>query len=216
MTTTQHSSTKRDILDLLMRQGQATAQDLAGAVGVSPQAIRRHLKDLEEEGLITHQSQVVGMGRPQHIYTLSRQGRDQFPDRYGEFAVDLLKTLSKTLGQEQLGQILQQQWQQKAHSYQVLLGHGSLEERVARLVALRRAEGFMAEMHRAEDFPGLGDQGFVVTEHNCAIAVVAESFPRVCDHELDMFGLALPDCRVDRTHWLVDGQHQCGYLIQPR
>jgi len=38
----------------------------------------------------------------------------------------------------------------------------------------------------------------------------------VCDHELELFATALPDCTVERTHWIVDGQHQCGYLVRPR
>jgi DeoR family suf operon transcriptional repressor len=29
-----------------------------------------------------------------------------------------------------------------------------------------------------------------------------------------MFQLALPDCSVERTHWLVQGEHRCGYLIE--
>jgi DeoR family transcriptional regulator, suf operon transcriptional repressor len=38
----------------------------------------------------------------------------------------------------------------------------------------------------------------------------------VCDHELEMFAVALQDCQVERTHWLVNGEHRCGYLIQSK
>jgi DeoR family suf operon transcriptional repressor len=55
---------------------------------------------------------------------------------------------------------------------------------------------------------------FILAEHNCAISNVAESFPSVCGHELEMFAAVLPDCTVERTHWINDGEHQCGYLIQ--
>jgi DeoR family suf operon transcriptional repressor len=48
------TSTKQDILVHLLRRGQATAQDLAELLQVTPQAIRRHLKDLEQEELIQH------------------------------------------------------------------------------------------------------------------------------------------------------------------
>ena len=73
MMTEQHSSTKQDILEYLLKQGQAIAQDLATSLDISPQAIRRHLKDLETEGLIAYQSVSSGTGRPQHIYHLSPQ-----------------------------------------------------------------------------------------------------------------------------------------------
>ncbi|MEQ8963983.1 MAG: HTH domain-containing protein, partial [Coleofasciculus sp. C2-GNP5-27] len=46
MTTTQQSSTKQDILQYLLKQEQAIAHALAEALDISPQAIRRHLKDL--------------------------------------------------------------------------------------------------------------------------------------------------------------------------
>jgi DeoR family suf operon transcriptional repressor len=58
-----------------------------------------------------------------------------------------------------------------------------------------------------------GSEDFIFTEYNCAIAHVAESFPSVCGHELEMFATVL-DCPVERTHWMVDGEHRCGYLIQ--
>jgi DeoR family suf operon transcriptional repressor len=203
------TSTKQDILVHLLRRGQATAQDLAELLQVTPQAIRRHLKDLEQEELIQHVVRGGSMGRPQHHYTLSRKGRAQFPNRYEEFAVDLLATLRQTLGQDQLGQILAQQWRAKALAYREALGQGDLATRIQQLVQLRRSEGYMAECQALPD-------GFMVTEHTCAIAAVAETFPRVCDHELELFATALPDCTVERTHWIVDGQHQCGYLVRPR
>ncbi len=62
---------------------------------------------------------------------------------------------------------------------------------------------------------GVGHQ-FILTEHNCAISNVAESFPSVCGHELEMFAAILPDCTVERTHWINKGAHQCGYLIKSR
>lgn len=224
MTATQHS-TKQDILNLLLKQGQLTAQELAESLQVTPQAIRRHLKDLETEGLIIHQAVQAGMGRPNFVYALSREGRSQFPDRHDEFAVSLLDTLAETVGVDQVGSILRKQWERKAIEYRQRLGDGSLGERVAKLVEIRRAEGYMAEFYPVdetrtpvEDSSGaefLLNPRFILTEYNCAISQIAESYPSVCGHELEMFAIAL-DCRVERTHWLVDGEHRCGYLIQPK
>jgi len=218
MTTTHQPSTKQDILQLLLKQEQSTAQELAEALDISPQAIRRHLKDLETEGLIEYKSVQVGMGRPQHVYHLSRQGRDRFPNRYGEFAVSLLDALTETLGHEQATSILRKQWQRKALEYRDRIGKGSVRERVAKLVELRRREGYMAEWHSVEARDAIDhvSDRFILTEHNCAISNVAESFPNVCGHELEMFAAVLPDCTVERTHWINDGEHQCGYLIKPR
>jgi DeoR family suf operon transcriptional repressor len=218
MTTTQHPSTKQDILNHLLKQGQANAQDLANHLGISPQAIRRHLKDLETEGLIEHRQIQEGMGRPQYLYQLTRQGRDDLPDRYDEFALSLLDTLAEEVGQEQMRSILRKQWERKALEYREQVGQGSLEERVAKLVTIRRMEGFMAEWHPVE-MPELAEPTtpqFMITEYNCAISHIAESFPSVCGHELEMFAIALEGCQVERTHWLVNGEHRCGYLVREK
>ena len=166
MTATQQNSTKQDILQLLLRQGQATAHDMAEQLQVSPQAIRRHLKDLETEGLILHQAIQTGMGRPNYVYTLSREGRHQFPDRHDEFAVSLLDTLAETVGPDQVGSILRKQWQRKAIEYRQRLGGGSLKERVEQLVEIRRAEGYMAEYYPVDETGAeiaVGDR-YILTE----------------------------------------------------
>jgi DeoR family suf operon transcriptional repressor len=226
MTTTQQPSTKQDILQYLLKQAQSTAQELAEALEVTPQAIRRHLKDLEAEGLIEYKSTQVGMGRPQHVYHLSRKGHvsvaarlaHRFPNRYEEFAVSLLDALTETLGQEQASSILRKQWERKARAYRDRVGTGSVAERVAKLVEIRQSEGYMAQWYALKPSQldnSVADQ-FILKELNCAISNVAESFPTVCGHELEMFAAVLPDCTVERTHWINDGEHQCGYLIKAR
>ena len=216
MTITQSPSTKEDILSYLLKVAQTTAQALADLLEISPQAIRRHLKDLETEGLIEHRAVQEGMGRPQYYYHLSKQGRDRFPNRYGEFAVSFLDTLTETFGEKQVGEVLKKQWERKAEEYRQHIGTGSLQARVEKLVELRKEEGYMAEVHQFND--GIAEpertEKFILAEHHCAISEVAESYPTVCGHELEMFGAVLPDCAIERTHWINNGEHSCGYLIQ--
>lgn len=223
MTTTQQTSTKQGILQYLLEQGQATAQEMAQYLGISPQAIRRHLKDLQAAGSIDQQvagPKVTGqtMGRPQYLYQLSRQGRDRFGNSHAEFAVSLLDTLAETVGKDQVSSILRKQWERKAEVYRDRLSAGSLRERVATLVELRKAEGYMAEWHPVETdgSENAHSSRFILVEHNCAIADVASSFPTVCGHELEMFAAVLPDCQVERIEWIIDGEHRCGYSISAR
>ncbi|PZU95255.1 MAG: iron-sulfur cluster biosynthesis transcriptional regulator SufR [Pseudanabaena sp.] len=204
--------TKQDILQHLLKRGEVTAQDLAEKLDISPQAIRKHLKDLETEGLIYHTSEQMGMGRPQFIYALTAAGRDRFPDSYNQFAVNFLDTLIDTLGKDQVSEVLHKQWQRKAQSYRLKLGGGSLKQKLEKLAEIRRAEGYVTEWFPIEG-EAKGGSSFVFTEYNCAIAHVAESFPSVCGHELEMFATVL-ECPVERTHWMVNGEHRCGYLVK--
>jgi DeoR family suf operon transcriptional repressor len=218
MTTTQQTSSKQDILQHLLHEGQATAQILADTLAISPQATRRHLKDLEDEGLIEHRSVQNGMGRPQYVYYLSRKGRDRFPHRYGEFAVSFLDTLVETVGEQQVTEVLKKQWERKATDYRDRIGSGSLKERVTNLVELRKKEGYMAELHGLNSEQGDNNlaEKYLLAEHNCAISEVAESYPNVCGHELEMFAHVLPDCIIERTQWINNGEHRCGYLIKAK
>ena len=216
MTTIQPPSTKDDILQHLLKQGKATAHELAETLNIPPQATRRHLKDLEGDGLLEHHPMQEGLGRPQYVYSLSKQGRDRFPNQYGEFAVSFLETLMETLGEPQVKEVLRKQWQRKADEYRRRIGEGSLKDRVDKLVKLRQEEGYMAEMHKVNEKNGLNgqDEGYLLAEHHCAISDVAESYPTVCGHELEMFADILPDCIIERTHWINEGEHNCGYLIR--
>lgn len=213
MAIAQQPSTKQDILQYLGQHSSATAQELATKLEISQQAVRRHLKDLATQELISYQAIAQQMGRPQHAYQISNKGRESLnqstSQNYSAFAVSLLGTLAETVGAEQVSQILSKQWQRKAIEYREKLGNGSLKNRVNKLVELRKAEGFMAECHSLES-----SDGFMMTEHNCAISNVAESFPGICGHELEMFAQILPDCSVERTHWIINGEQRCGYLVR--
>ena len=210
MMTTGLPSTKQNILQALLKHGRATAKQIAQDLDLSTQAIRRHLNELSADELIEYHSVQQGMGRPQHWYQLSNAGRDRLsPQKYSEFAVSFLDTLAETAGKEQVSKVLEKQWQRKAAEYRDRLGTGNLQQRIAKLVQLRQEEGYMAEVHQAS----AQQQEFILVEHNCAISDVAESYPSICGHELEMFAAVLPDCIVQRTQWINNGEHRCGYSI---
>jgi DeoR family transcriptional regulator, suf operon transcriptional repressor len=222
-------STKVEILNILLKQGKITALSLAKLLQISVQAIRRHLKDLELEGLIqgaTTQTE-RDLGRPQLVYKLTELGRDRLPQSYDRFALDLLSTLLNKLDRAQATEILACQWQNKGIQYRQELGNDSLVQRLEKLANLRRAEGYVTEVRALEDQDlenqdledrDLKDreEAFIFTEYNCAIAVIANSHPNICTHELEMFSIALPDCEVARTHWMIEGEHRCGYSIKSK
>lgn len=215
MSTSVQQSSKEMILQYLLKENKASAQSIAKAMNITPQGIRRHLKELEEQGLIHRVPIQVKIGRPQYLYYLSRKGRDRFPQNYGEFAVSFLDTLMETAGENQVTKVLEKQWQRKAENYRQYLTGNTLFEKVNQLVEIRKEEGYMAEVFYVENEEKKVEQ-FFLTEHNCAISNVAESYPQVCGHELEMFATLFPDCQVERTNWINNGEHRCGYLIQPK
>ena len=66
------ASTRDAVLSLLLEHGEEDAGTLADAVGISVQAMRRHLRSLADSGLVCASSNASGPGRPSNrclLYT---------------------------------------------------------------------------------------------------------------------------------------------------
>ena len=200
--------TRTAALALLLRQGEATAAELADSLGVSVQVMRRHLRSLEEDGLVQACPAPEGPGRPSNLWHLTSKGQGQFPDGSEHFALSLLESMAGSLPPELLQNLLEHQSLQKAGHYRDRVGKGSLQERLERLVDLRRQEGYVAE------YSADGD-GWVMSEFHCSVMRIAEQFPCVCDQELQLIRHTFPDCQVERVQWRFEQGHSCGFRLVP-
>lgn len=203
------TSTREAALTILLRLGQATAGTMASQLGVSVQAMRRHLRSLEQEGLVESPCNTTGLGRPSNLWRLTDQGRDHFPDGSQEFARGLLHTMANFLGTDQLQNLLGQQATAQAQRYRRLLGDCPLEKRLQRLVELRRREGYVADYQPCQD-----RHNWLLTAFHCSVGPIAQQFPVICSQELQLYRTIFPDCHVERVHWIQEGDHHCGFRIQ--
>lgn len=202
------ASTREAALTALLRRGKATAAELADHLQVSVQAMRRHLRGLEEEGLVEASSSGEGPGRPSNRWQLTAKGQGQFPDGSEDFALGLLESIAGHLPAGTVQGLLAQQARQKADAYRRQLGNGSLQHRLEHLVELRRLEGYVAECCADGD-------GWVISEFHCSVMRIAEQFPCVCDQELQLLRQTFPDCQVERVHWRLEEGHSCGFRLSP-
>ena len=79
-----HKGLRGQILLELKRAQPLTATELADKLGVSPNAVRHHLKELEAEQLIVYGREQRGVGAPTFAYRLSADGEgtdDRTDDR---------------------------------------------------------------------------------------------------------------------------------------
>ena len=123
--------TRETTLTLLLRRGETSASELALLLGISVQAMRRHLRSLEEEGLVESTPMPAGPGRPSNRWRLTDQGHHHFPDGSEDFALGLLQSMAATLPPEAMTSLLAQQALEKAEAYRQQIGSASLERRVA-------------------------------------------------------------------------------------
>ena len=204
------SSTRESALALLLRLGETTAAQLAELLGVSVQIMRRHLRGLEEEGLVASSPAPEGPGRPTNRWHLTAEGRSQFPDGGQQFALGLLESMADTLSPGTVQQLMAQQALQKAQTYRQQIGAGSLQNRLEQLVDLRRREGYVAECTQDPD-----GKAWLFSEFHCSVMRIAERFPCVCDQELQLIRSTFPDCQVERVHWRLEQGHSCGFRLSP-
>lgn len=202
--------TRETTLTLLLRRGDTSASELASLLGISVQAMRRHLRSLEEEGLVESSPMPAGPGRPSNRWRLTDQGHQHFPDGSEDFALGLLQSMTATLPPEAMTSLLAQQAQEKAEAYRRQIGTAPLEQRVAVLAELRRREGYVTDLQ-----PDPDGNSWCLSEFHCSVQRIAAEYPVVCDQELELMRQTFPDCQVERVHWRLKGGHSCGFRITP-
>jgi DeoR family suf operon transcriptional repressor len=207
-------ATRDAVLAFLLRQGEATAADLATSLGVSVQAMRRHLRSLEDDSLVEASTTAAGPGRPTNHWRLTQRGQERFGDGSETFALGLLHSMAATLPADTVSTLMEQQAEEKARTYRSRIGSGPLEERLERLTDLRRAEGYVADLGPDPNSAPV-ERAWLIREHHCSVMRIAEEFPQVCDQELLLLRLTFPDCQVDRVHWRLQEGHSCGFRLQP-
>ena len=205
-------ASKRGIVDHLKREGASTTADLAASVGVTTQAVRAQLAELEAQGLVTARTMVTGArGRPPLGWALSDRAMELFPDRHGELAVELLAAIRATSGDEGLAAVLAQHERAQMRAFGAAVPAGSdVETRVQLLARHRTEQGYMAEVVPDGD-------DLLLVEHHCPVCAAATACQGLCANELDLFREAVgPDADVERTQHLLSGGERCVYRIRTR
>ena len=196
-----------DILVELKRAQPRTAKELAAKLGVSLNAIRHHLKELEAERLVEYERQHRGVGAPVFVYRLSPLGHALFPRRYEATLLEFLDHVVARDGRGVAVQVLEAHYAGLAQRLKLELEGAPPARRLEAVARALAEEGYMAEWQGAS----LGTSG-TLTEHNCAIQAVAERFPELCAAEAkfleDVLGAA-----VDRRAHILGGCTSCEYHV---
>ena len=202
--------TSEHLLFELKTRGPATTGDLAARSGITRQAAREHLRRLRLAQLVEPSRAAARVGRPGHRWSLTAKGHGRFPDTHAQMTVELIASIRAEFGEAGLDRMVARREQTIAERYeQALRGAEMLDERVVRLVRLRSAEGYMAEMSRGED------GRYVLVENHCPICAAAAACQGFCRSELALFARLLAPARVERLEHLLAGGRRCCYLVVP-
>ncbi len=197
---------RAELLVTLKKEQPLTASELATRFGLTPNALRRHLKVLEEDGVVRYQREVRGVGAPVFAYRLTEAGEAVFPRRYASMLASALEALQAERGARSVTRVLAQEWETLAADAGPVLDGLPLAERVQLVAELLTARGYMAEGDlTAEGTPTL-------RIHNCAMCEIATQFPEACEVEARQLARLLGAPVERRVHRLSGGE-LCAYDV---
>ena len=190
----------------LKRSAGLTAKELAAKLGLSLNATRHHIRELEADGLLVYEREQRGVGAPVFVYRLSRQGEALFPRRYEQTLTELLDHVVEREGRDGAVRLLERHFDQLQRKLTLELEGVSASRRLAVVAQVLSQEGFMAESEG-------GGEGGTLREHNCALRSVAERFPELCAAERRVLAEVLA-AEVERRTHLLGGCAACEYHVQ--
>ena len=199
---------RSELLLALKGSQPLTVHELAERFAVTPNALRRHLKALEDDGVVRYRREVRGVGGPVFAYSLTEAGAALFPRDYAAPLLEALEAVRATQGPGAVAAIFERRWAALAAAAPVRLEALPLDERAALLAELLSAHGYMADASRDEA------GAVTIRERHCALQEVAVRFPEVCEAERRFLERVL-GAPVERRAHMVKGCTTCEYRIVP-
>ncbi|MGN6575842.1 MAG: helix-turn-helix transcriptional regulator [Nocardioides sp.] len=195
----------RSILEL----GPSTAAALGERLDLTPAAVRRHLDHLIEEGAVEAREPRVygtrGRGRPAKVFALTETGRDRFDQQYDDLAVQALRFLAETGGDDAVMEFARRRVAGlEARYLEIVEAHPDAEPSVALAEALTHS-GYAAAVRESP----LGPQ---LCQQHCPVAHVAHEFPQLCEAETEVFGRLLGR-HIQRLATIAHGDGVCTTFI---
>lgn len=205
----QDSSTREQVLHLIVAQGPVAAGDLASALNLTPPAVRRHLAALESDGQIVARqapgSAKRGRGRPARCYVATESAHESLPSAYAALAVRVLGYLTEVAGDGALAGFARERSADLERRYAAAV-EAAGPDPVARAQTLARL--LADDGYEATTRPVAGTRMLQLCQGHCPVGHVAAAFPQLCEAETQSFSRLL-GVHVQRLSTLAGGGHVC-------
>jgi predicted ArsR family transcriptional regulator len=202
--------TRRYILDILRRQGQATVDEIVDALqrrrgSITAVTVRHHLMRLQEDGLIVSPElrRRSSPGRPQYIYALTDKAKELFPNNYQRLAASLFAQLRQQLPPASVNVILE--GVADAMAQDAVIPDLPMDDRLDAVVDYLNENGYEATWERS-------DAGYLLTTLNCPYHGLHEEDGTLCQMDMRLISSLLGVVPRRVTH-VPDGDTACSYLI---
>ena len=200
------SPTQRRVLRALKRRGEATADELATALGISSSAVRQHLSALRSAGLVAARQERGQPGRPADRYHATELTEPLFNTTGTDLSIEILRHAEEE-DPELVDRIFDRRRRRLVDDAKSELSGKPIDKRVRILAELLDEQGYLA------DFDKIDDNHFRINLHSCAIWPVASRYGQACTAELEFVRDLIPDGTVERITHKSTGAHTCAYDI---
>ena len=206
---THDQPTRERVVRSILVNGASTAAALAERLDLTAAAVRRHLDVLLEEGMIeAREPRTVatrGRGRPAKVFVLTEAGRDHFDQQYDDLAVQALRFLAETGGEDAVREFANRRVAFIEERFDATLAANPGFTPTEALAQIFTEEGYAASVREIS----VGDQ---LCQQHCPVSHVAHEFPQLCEAETEAIGRVLGR-HVQRLATIAHGDGVCTTCI---
>ena len=207
------AATRAAIFRLLKREGFSSIPRIAEVLGVSHEAARKQIVDLQRRGWIDTdcgpeeaERSAPTPGRPPVRYCLTAAGDHFFPKQYPELMVGLLDLIADARGGAGLTAVLARITDERVTQLEPRVAPLSLKRKMDRLRAIYSEEDSFTEVQRR-------GADYVLVERNCPYLNVALERPEICSTTVSALR-RLTGCEVVRERRFQDGDARCEFHVR--
>lgn len=169
-------STRGRVVAVIRHAGKATVDDIAGAVGLTTNAVRVQLALLERDGLVRRSGQRRGPTRPAQLYEVSSTLEQLLSRAYIPLTTQLIGVLGERLSNEEMADLMRESGRRLAAGLPpAAIPDGPLVERVRAVSSLLyQAIGAVTDVE-----PGPDDR-LILRGRGCPLAALTGAHTSVC------------------------------------
>jgi predicted ArsR family transcriptional regulator len=199
----------------ILENGPSTAADLARRLDLSPAAVRRHLDHLALEGMVESREPKVygtrGRGRPAKVFALTEVGRDSFDQQYDDLAVQAMRFLAETQGEEAVVEFARRRVAFVERDYAAVMDLDPSLTPAEALAKVFTQNGYAASVRDLAPVNGIS-VGEQLCQQHCPVSHVAHEFPQLCEAETEAIASVL-GTHVQRLATIAHGDGVCTTCI---
>jgi predicted ArsR family transcriptional regulator len=203
--------TRERVARSILEQGPSTAAALAGRLDLTPAAVRRHLDHLVADGAVEPRDPrpagtTRGRGRPAKVFAITDTGRDRFDQAYDDLAVQALRFLAETGGDQAIRAFADRRMSFIEQRFADVVASQPELTPAEALARVFTDEGYVASVR---ELPIVGQQ---LCQQHCPVSHVAHEFPQLCEAETEAIGKVLGR-HVQRLATIAHGDGVCTTCI---